>query len=443
MKAMNRILFIVCCLWACYSCRGKMPDTEFVLHLPADYSFDISLELADTIVGMDMDDEKKAIALLPLEKSGYGRLWVGDRRFPVWLEAGKPLRATLELNVLHFEGAGAKTNDYLNRKFYHTPCFRDYGMDDAAFREKLEKMVRERVAALDTAGLDAAFVALEKKRIAHDRIYELAANIVYGGTGDKTISGETFMELQGGLTEDESSWGIPEYPESFQKVACALARMDETSVSPYTMLLNVLKIATGECHDPRLVEYIVARSSLEFVRSPGMEGTEEMDRIFRERVKRQDYLEEYQHYRDENNRLAKGQPAVPFTFQDVDGKEVSLSDLKGKYVYIDVWATWCGPCKMEIPYLKKLEEKLHGRNIYFVSISCDEGKAGWLKFVKDEKLGGIQLNTGGDQSFMQAILCHGIPRFLLIDKDGNYINANMSRPSEPETLKILESLPGL
>lgn len=83
MKAVNRILFIVCCLWACYSCRGKMPDTEFVLHLPADYSFDISLELADTIVGMDVDDEKKASALLPLEKSGYGRLWVGDRRFPV------------------------------------------------------------------------------------------------------------------------------------------------------------------------------------------------------------------------------------------------------------------------------------------------------------------------------------------------------------------------
>ena len=128
--------------------------------------------------------------------------------------------------------------------------------------------------------------------------------------------------------------------------------------------------------------------------------------------------------------------------QEVHHNDLTAA-LAAPVAVLDFNATWCGPCKMEIPYLKKLEEKLHGRNIYFVSISCDEGKAGWLKFVKDEKLGGIQLNTGGDQSFMQAILCHGIPRFLLIDKDGNYINANMSRPSEPETLKILESLPGL
>ena len=61
---------------------------------------------------------------------------------------------------------------------------------------------------------------------------------------------------------------------------------------------------------------------------------------------------------------------------------MSLSDLKGKYVYIDVWATWCGPCNAEIPHLKKLEEEFEGRNIYFVSISCDDSRNAWERFVQ-------------------------------------------------------------
>ena len=51
-----------------------------------------------------------------------------------------------------------------------------------------------------------------------------------------------------------------------------------------------------------------------------------------------------------------------------DSNETKLEDLRGKYVYIDVWATWCGPCRGEIPYLQKVEEKYKGKNIEFVSI---------------------------------------------------------------------------
>ena len=129
--------------------------------------------------------------------------------------------------------------------------------------------------------------------------------------------------------------------------------------------------------------------------------------------------------------------------KDITGKEVSLSDLKGKYVYIDVWATWCGPCNAEIPHLKKLEEEFEGRNICFISISCDDSQKAWERFVQAKQLGGIQLHMGGDKSFMEAIRCKGIPRFLLIDQDGKFLNANMPRPSDGKTLEILNTLPGL
>lgn len=68
-------------------------------------------------------------------------------------------------------------------------------------------------------------------------------------------------------------------------------------------------------------------------------------------------------------------------FENIKGGTTSLKDLKGKYVYIDVWATWCGPCKAEIPHLKSLEEKYQGKNIVFVSISVDskEDHDAWQK----------------------------------------------------------------
>ena len=145
----------------------------------------------------------------------------------------------------------------------------------------------------------------------------------------------------------------------------------------------------------------------------------------------------------EKKELKEGDQAPTFKYLDINGKEVSLSDLKGKYVYIDIWATWCGPCNAEIPHLKKLEKQFEGRNICFVIISSDRSREVWEKFVKNRKLGGIQLHMGNDRKFMKEICCYGIPHFLLIDRDGNFINANMLRPSDPKTREILKGLEGI
>lgn len=110
----------------------------------------------------------------------------------------------------------------------------------------------------------------------------------------------------------------------------------------------------------------------------------------------------------------KGQPSPTFAFENHKGGLTKLEELKGKYVYIDVWATWCGPCRQEIPYLQKVEEHFHGKNIAFVSISVDEqkNKEKWSKFVTDKNLGGIQLLADKDwrSDFVQGYKIMGIPR---------------------------------
>ena len=139
---------------------------------------------------------------------------------------------------------------------------------------------------------------------------------------------------------------------------------------------------------------------------------------------------------------AKGQPAPKFkNFENYAGGTTSLDDLlgKGKYLYIDVWATWCSFCKREIPLLKKLEEEYHGKNIEFVSISVDDKKQHekWKQTIIDREMTGIQLFSGKKQSeleWAQKFLIKGLPKFIIIDPNGNIVNPNAPAPSEGEKL---------
>jgi thiol-disulfide isomerase/thioredoxin len=129
-----------------------------------------------------------------------------------------------------------------------------------------------------------------------------------------------------------------------------------------------------------------------------------------------------------------GTVSPSFDYENHKGGKTKLEDLRGKYVYIDVWATWCGPCRAEIPFLQKVEEKYKGKNITFVSMSVDEKKdyEKWKKMVTDKSLGGTQLiaDNNWNSAFITAYAINSIPRFILIDPKGNVIDADAKRPSD-------------
>lgn len=142
--------------------------------------------------------------------------------------------------------------------------------------------------------------------------------------------------------------------------------------------------------------------------------------------------------------LAKGETAVDFKFGDINGKEYALSDFKGKAVYIDVWATWCVPCRKELPHLKELHEKFKdNRNIEFVSISTDAGKdfEKWKNMITNDKMPGIQLFAGDNRDvIMKPYEIKAIPRFILIGKDGKIVTVDAPRPSSSEIVPLLNSI---
>ena len=164
------------------------------------------------------------------------------------------------------------------------------------------------------------------------------------------------------------------------------------------------------------------------------------------------YKEYYEERQAINRDLGKGTPSPIFNnYENYAGGTSSLEDFKGRYVYIDVWTTWCGPCKKEIPYLKAIEEKFHDRNIEFVSISVDDDKRSgsmtkaknaWKRMVAEKSLTVVQIisDNGWETNFIKSYKISGIPRFILIDPKGNIIDPDAPRPSSSELTKLLEEL---
>ncbi|MEO8934743.1 MAG: TlpA disulfide reductase family protein [Xanthomarina sp.] len=151
--------------------------------------------------------------------------------------------------------------------------------------------------------------------------------------------------------------------------------------------------------------------------------------------------------------LPEGAPSPTFEdFENIDGTTTSLKDLKGKYIYIDVWATWCGPCLAEVPALKALEKEYSQRNIHFVSLSIDDDRShggswdkahsAWKAMITDKELSGIQIFApkGWQTPFIEAYKIKGIPRFILIDPNGNIVTPDAPRPSSEKTKELFDSL---
>ena len=339
---------------------------------------------------------------------------------------------------IEFAGDGAEKNNFINGKETQVPVMGDFGLKEDEFLEKIDQYIADNNKVVESKGFDKVFQEKEKTRLLYD-----VCGILWQYAQNRNCSEEYIAKMKSLMVEEDWLLQLDSYT-NFMEGSVAyfagktLENRENASVKEKT--LNVLNYILSNIKSKAVKEYLVTSFSLSYIDGEGVDDAAEVKAIFDKEVTNPVMQAAFNSLYAEGSSVAKGSKAHGFKYLDINGKEVSLDDFKGRYVYIDIWATWCAPCREELPHLQTLEEAFQGTNICFVSISTDQDKAKWEQTVKDEKMGGIQLHTGGDEEFLNAFRVKGIPRFILINPEGRIDNANMTRPSDPATIEYLGML---
>jgi thiol-disulfide isomerase/thioredoxin len=126
--------------------------------------------------------------------------------------------------------------------------------------------------------------------------------------------------------------------------------------------------------------------------------------------------------------------ALDFTLEDMSGNEVALSDYKGKTIFLNFWASWCGPCKYEMPFIEQLYQDNKDSDFVIITVNLQETKAIVSKFMTDNKYTfPVLLDIKGDVSTQYGV--SGIPLSLLINKDFKIVSAHEGYMENYEMLK--------
>lgn len=377
----------------------------------------------------------------------YVLLQYGRARRTLYLNPAQDLAISFDggemWKAINFEGDGATVNAYLNTGKLKNLTFQDTKLKEDAFIQKADSLFDANCETLKAANLPVTFADKEKTRLKYYTYGFFPMHPMYYvyQTQDSThVASDAFYDkLQSLITIDKSLLKLPEYKEFLPN---AVASMSNKGVieKPENSTEQFVNYIDANIKDVKVAEYLVNLFVYGNVSSGGLDGTDALIAMFNKHVKDAAMVEKFNLLCSKWEKLKAGAPSPTFSCPDMNGKTISLSDLKGKFVYIDVWATWCGPCRGELPHLKTLEEKYADKDIYFVSLSCDKNKKAWEDMVKKDEMKGIQLHLGVESPFMDAYLINGIPRFILLDRNGNIISANMTRPSDPKTAEKFNDL---
>lgn len=157
-------------------------------------------------------------------------------------------------------------------------------------------------------------------------------------------------------------------------------------------------------------------------------------------VQNRDYKNYINQKRDLLKTLSKGSPAKSFIINDIEGKIVSLKDLKGKVIYLDFWASWCGPCIYDMKLMENVKEHFKDNpDLIFIYISLDK-EAEWREAVEQYKVKGINVRVDEDSNLVKSYGVRGIPAYFLIDKNGNFAVSQVADPSQEDGAALIQQI---
>lgn len=438
-----KILFVLSCsfLW------GAQTFSQVKVHFDETFKQEkIQVKFREQTYKVTLDDSGKGIIRVPdTLPPGYAVLYGPRKVYMFYLVPGRKQHiSVLPEKGIEFSGMAKTVNEYLNGPFLSRLDL-EYEKNEKDFLEEWEKLPDNLQAHLDSLPLPSDFKIIERKRLHYVACNMLLIYPLYHARRlhlQNYTPGETYYrKLSEVIAEDPEARECWEYWQVFRDWIQTLGERKKSETGkPLDKLKFELEYIRCNIRDEELAGYLVDASMSGYIRYFGVEGVETFLPFYKEKVKNEEqknvFLESYSQYL----RLEKGRKAPEFSLVDVNGKKQNLSDWLGYYVYIDVWATWCGPCCRELPAFHQLKEQFKDKPICFISISIDTDEAAWKTKIKNDHLDGIQLRVEKGDTFQADYKISLIPRFILIDQAGKILDAKMSRPSDPKTKEMLSAL---
>ena len=425
--------------------KGNVQNTEMQNILIKN----LSNKVVDTI---NLDNKGQFDKNIDLKK-GYYRLSVGKQYTWLYLEPGKDLEMNLDIKnfdkSINYKGTTSKENNYLAKKALLSTQLRPktaynyYGsLSEEKFVALQDSIQNVYNKLLDDSKIDnKEFIKNEQLRHKLQRAAILSRFQMvkrYLDQNDEfTVSDKFPNPLDGINFDDDKLANLPNATSivgSLLKYEMNLNKKDNKETDP----IEMMHVIDTKIKNPKLKEQLAygnARYDLMYTKDLDAFYT-----LFNKMVSNPEYKKEIKTKYDNIKSMSPGKVSPDFTAFDINGKEFHLKDFAGKPVYIDLWATWCSPCRAEMPALRTIEEKYKNAPITFISLNVYDDKAKWEAFINHEKPEGVQLiSTDKDMPFLKKYVVDGIPRFIFIDKQGKIIDANAPRPSNKKLIKLIEN----
>lgn len=363
--------------------------------------------------------------------SGYCLLEMNRMSKLIYVEDGG--RLTITRNTVSksfdFDGKGAPENRYLTAHELERITIPDNAKTSHALNDSLQS----RTARLDAEqGLTPSFRRLESLRQRY-----AVLNAYYRQLGwDNTV----LPPLATWLDEHPSLWKAQSYCSFFLDALWTMGKREGgEAIHDYTKA--ELCYAADKIADATLRDAVMHHVMTTYMSRRGANDADDLMPIYLSKAVNQELRSDVEREYGLWEKVKRGSRIPDFSFTDTEGKTVKLSDFRGRHVLIDCWATWCGPCKIQLPHLEKVIARYKDSAIVFMGLSSDKKREAWLRMVCERNMRGVQVNEpDADAAFFKLFRVNAIPRFILLAPDGTVQDSHLPRPSEPALVELLDNL---
>ena len=390
---------------------------------------------------------------VPVSGATVAELLHGQEMLPVYLEPGFALNLSFNgdkfLKTIKFDGKGANENNYLvqfTRRFDEVDDYQvmpdNIKLPEKEFGEFLDyrksdqlKHLEKYIAKNPVSENFRKFILTEIDfSYANDKItyHSLRESVLMTNRLQKP-SAEFYSflsQLDMNNPDNLQSLAFVVFLRNYAKHIANEAGLNEKDrqyyKTAYTLLGQKLQGPVKSVAQAHVLKQSVQQGYLKY--------TTEMLQDFKANNKSADLDSYFTKLYNEHKAFAIGSPAPDFRFKDLNGSPVSLSDFKGKLVYLNFWSTTCGLCMVEMPNLQQLTGKFKDKDVIFLNVGLDENEQNWKKVVAERKLQGVHLYSKGlDAELAKRYNLTDTPAYFLIDEEGNFISVKPRRPTDRET----------